>query len=99
MWPIHLPADFPRIANDLSRLWSQMATLDLYLRDKEFNPREDRKGFTPLISKELLAMLFTCCAIALLDERDRTVVIHGHGSKCAADTEGAAATRSVRQAA
>ena len=56
MRPIHLPADFPRIANDPSRLWSQMATLDLYLRDKEFNPREDRKGFAPLISKELLAM-------------------------------------------
>ena len=56
MRPIHLPADFPRIANDLSRLWSQMATLDLYLRDKEFNPCEDRKGFAPFISKELLAM-------------------------------------------
>ena len=56
MRPIHLPADFPRIDNVLSRLWSQMATLDLYLRDKEFNPCEDRKGFAPFISKELLAM-------------------------------------------
>ena len=28
--PVHLPAEFPRIANDLSRLWAEVAALDLY---------------------------------------------------------------------
>ena len=54
--PIHLQEDFPRIANDLSRLWSQTAALDLYFQEKEFSPREDRKGFAPLIREELLAV-------------------------------------------
>lgn len=54
--PVHLPADFPRIANDLSRLWSDTAALDVYFEDKEFSPRPDRHGFPPLIKEELLAM-------------------------------------------
>ena len=54
--PIHLPADFPRIANDLSRLWPDTAALDLYFDDKEFSARPDRLGFAPLIKEELLAM-------------------------------------------
>ncbi len=54
--PVHLPADFPRIANDLSRLWPETAALDLYFEEKEFSPREGRGGFPPLIKEELLAM-------------------------------------------
>lgn len=54
--PVHLPADFPRIANDLSRLWVETAALDLYFEEKEFSPRDDRRGFPPLIKEELLAM-------------------------------------------
>jgi hypothetical protein len=54
--PVHLPVDFPRIANDLSRLWSQTDALDLYFEEKEFSPRDDRSGFPPLIKEELLAM-------------------------------------------
>jgi hypothetical protein len=54
--PVHLPAEFPRIANDLSRLWPETAALDAYFADKEFSPREDRRGFAPLIKEELLAM-------------------------------------------
>jgi hypothetical protein len=54
--PVHLPGDFPRIANDLSRLWGQTEALDRYFAEKEFSPREDRHGFAPLIKEELLAM-------------------------------------------
>jgi hypothetical protein len=54
--PLHLPSDFPRIANDLSRLWQETAALDLYFEEKEFSPRPDRRGFPPLIKEELLAM-------------------------------------------
>ena len=54
--PVHLPADFPRIANDLARLWPETSALDHYFEDKEFSPREDRQGFPALIKEELLAM-------------------------------------------
>jgi hypothetical protein len=54
--PVHLPAEFPRIANDLSRLWPEAPALDHYFEDKEFSPRPDRKGFPPVIKEELLAM-------------------------------------------
>lgn len=54
--PVHLPVDFPRIANELSRLWAETAALDRYFEEKEFSPREDRQGFAPLIKEELLAM-------------------------------------------
>jgi len=54
--PVHLPVDFPRIANDLSRLWRNTAALHVYFEDKEFNRRPDRLGFPPIIKEELLAM-------------------------------------------
>jgi hypothetical protein len=54
--PVHLPADYPRIANDLARLWPQTTALDLYFEEKEFSPREGRYGFPPLIKEELLAI-------------------------------------------
>jgi hypothetical protein len=54
--PVQLPVAFPRIANDLSRLWPETAALDLYFEEKEFSPRQDRIGFPPLIKEELLAM-------------------------------------------
>jgi len=54
--PVHLQQDFPRIANELARLWAQTPALDLYFEEKEFSPREDRRGFPPLIKEELLAM-------------------------------------------
>jgi hypothetical protein len=54
--PVHLQHDFPRIANDLARLWGETVELDRYFEDKEFSPREDRHGFPPLIKEELLAM-------------------------------------------
>ena len=54
--PLHLQHEFPRIANDLARLWEQTPALDLYFEEKEFSPREDRRGFPPLIKEELLAM-------------------------------------------
>jgi hypothetical protein len=54
--PVHLPVDFPRIANDLARLWPETAALARYFEDKEFSPRHDRRGFPALIKEELLAM-------------------------------------------
>jgi hypothetical protein len=52
--PVHLQQAFPRIANDLARLWSQTPALDSYFEDQEFSPREDRHGFSPVIKDELL---------------------------------------------
>lgn len=54
--PVHLQQEFPRIANDLARLWAERQALDLYFEEKEFSPREDRRGFPPIIKEELLAM-------------------------------------------
>lgn len=54
--PIRLPADFPRIANALCRLWPATPALDLYFEEKEFSLREGRRGFPPFIKQELLAL-------------------------------------------
>jgi hypothetical protein len=54
--PVRLQQKFPRIANDLARLWGERRALDLYFDEKEFSPREDRCGFPPIIKEELLAM-------------------------------------------
>lgn len=54
--PLHLPGEFPRITNDLSRLWPESVALDRYFEEKEFSPRPDRRGFRPVIKEELLAM-------------------------------------------
>ena len=54
--PVHLQQEFPRIANDLARLWAETLALDLYFEEKEFSPREGRRGFPPIIKEELLAM-------------------------------------------
>lgn len=54
--PVHLQHIFPRIANDLARLWTERRALDLYFEEKEFSSREDRCGFPPIIKEELLAM-------------------------------------------
>ena len=54
--PVHLQEEFPRIANDLSRIWPDTPALDVYFAEKEFSAREDRRGFPPLIKEELLAM-------------------------------------------
>ena len=40
--PVHLPEDFPRIANDLGRLWAETPALDPYFEELEFSPRTDR---------------------------------------------------------
>jgi hypothetical protein len=54
--PVHLQRDFPRIANELARLWDETSELDRYFEEKEFSPREGRHGFPPLIMEEILAM-------------------------------------------
>ncbi len=54
--PVHLQEDFPRIANEISRLWSVAAALDHYFEDLEFSPRPERTGFPAIIKEELLAI-------------------------------------------
>ena len=54
--PVHLPAEFPRIANDLFRLWRDTVALDLYFEEKLVSLRPARQGLPPLIKEELLAM-------------------------------------------
>lgn len=54
--PVYLQNDFPRIANELARLWTETLPLDHYFEEKEFSLREGRSGFPPLIKEELLAM-------------------------------------------
>lgn len=54
--PVHLQHDFPRVANDLARLWAEQPALDQYFEEMEFSPRDNRRGFPPLIKEELLAM-------------------------------------------
>lgn len=54
--PVHLPAAFPRIVNELCSLWLETAALDRCFDEKEFSPRDDRTGFPALIKEELLAM-------------------------------------------
>lgn len=54
--PVRLQTDFPRIANELSRLWEEPTALDAYFETLEFSPRAYRMGFPPVIKEELLAM-------------------------------------------
>jgi hypothetical protein len=54
--PLRLQREFPRIANDLARLWADVSALERYFEEKQFSPRQDRRGFPPLISEELWAM-------------------------------------------
>ena len=54
--PVQLPTAFPRIANQLCRLWAETVALDHYFEEKEFGTRDDRTGFPALIKEELLAM-------------------------------------------
>jgi len=54
--PVQMPTVFPRIVNELCSLWPEPSALDRYFEEKEFSPRDDRQGFSPLIKEELLAM-------------------------------------------
>ena len=54
--PVHLPVEFPRIANELSRLWPDSEALDFYFEDKECSSRPYRTGFSALLKEEFLAM-------------------------------------------
>ena len=54
--PIHLQSEFPRILNEICRLWDSAAALDHYFEEKEFSVRNDRAGFSPLVKEELLAL-------------------------------------------
>jgi len=54
--PVRLQVEFPRIVNELSRIWSRTGALARYFEALEFSPRTERTGFPPVIKEELLAM-------------------------------------------
>jgi hypothetical protein len=58
--PRMLPQRYPRIANELSRLWNQHDQLLAYFNDLLVDKRGDRQGFDPLIQEELQAMFAYC---------------------------------------
>lgn len=60
--PRELPARFPRIANELARLWNDRLALDAYFDDLLVDKRSGRQGFPPLVREEL---------VALFDQLDR----------------------------
>ncbi len=54
--PHELPLLFPRIANELCRVWNDAPALDAYLDSLLFDKRGGRKGFPPLVREELQAL-------------------------------------------
>jgi hypothetical protein len=54
--PYQLAVRFPRIVNNLARLWEQPAKLDRYLDDLLVDTRGNRQGFPMRILTELVAL-------------------------------------------
>ena len=54
--PRSLPQRFPRIANELCRLWVQPEALGHYLDELLVDRRGGRQGFPPLVREELEAI-------------------------------------------
>jgi hypothetical protein len=54
--PRHLQQRFPRIANELCRLWKDKDALEAYLGDLLVDKRGDRQGFPALVQEELQAL-------------------------------------------
>ena len=54
--PYQLAVRFPRIVNNLARLWEQPAKLDRYLDDLLIDTRGNRQGFPMRILTELVAL-------------------------------------------
>jgi len=54
--PYQLSVRFPRIANNLARLWQQPAELGRYLDDLFVDTRGNRQGFPLRILTELVAL-------------------------------------------
>ena len=54
--PLQLPKRYPRIANELCRLWNDATARDAYLLDLLQDRRGDRQGFPALIQEELQAL-------------------------------------------
>lgn len=54
--PVSLHRRFPRIANELHRLWNQKQELSQYFEGLLEDARGTRQGFPPLIREELLAL-------------------------------------------
>jgi len=68
-WAARLPSDvqplallqrFPRIANDLARVWHDEIELQLHLDDLLTDRRGGRQGFPPEIHQELLMLREYC---------------------------------------
>ena len=54
--PVELVRQFPRIANRLRHLWTQLATCEKYLDSLLVDSRGNRKGFPLKITQELDAL-------------------------------------------
>jgi len=54
--PRALPVRFPRIANELCRLWTDDEALRQYLDTLLVDRRGGRQGFPPLVTEELAAL-------------------------------------------
>jgi len=58
--PLALAQKFPRIANNLARLWQDRVALHDYLDDLVVDRRGGRQGFPPEVHSELLVLRDYC---------------------------------------
>jgi len=54
--PIHLACRFPRVLNQIARLWNRPARLDDYFDDLLIDRRGGRQGFPFAVASELSAL-------------------------------------------
>ena len=54
--PKHLPQIFPRVMNEIERLWCNPAQLDRYFDELLFDTRGGRQGFPMPVAVELSAL-------------------------------------------
>jgi len=54
--PVHLACRFPRVMNQIARLWHRPAHLDIYFEDLLIDKRGGRQGFPFAVATELVAL-------------------------------------------
>jgi hypothetical protein len=69
--PLRMPGRFPRITNELARLWNDHHLLGDYFREKEGDQRGDRIGFEPIIKEELFALRVHSASAAASNAREQ----------------------------
>ena len=58
--PNHLPQIFPRVMNEIARLWSKPDQLDRYFDELLFDTRGGRRGFPMSVALELSTLKEYC---------------------------------------